>query len=397
MRAKITKNLIDGLEPDPQRHQYVWDTKVAGFGFCLTKNGARSWVFQYGRGARRMRLTIGSAGTLTAEKARKIAAAHRNAVDAGREPAAEIAQAKAELTLREVGERFLTEHAAHKAPSTERLYRLVLDRYVFPALGTRRASGIRWEDVAAVLDTLRDRPTLRNRAQATLSKLFSLAARWGAFPRTVPNPAASHDHLPERRRGRALDRAQLARFGAALEAEGESFAAAAATFCLLTGCRPGEALRAEWGDIDLGRRVWHLTAGKTGERRVFLGQPAADLLARLPRLAGSPWCFPGRTGLPMVDLKSTWSRVHAAAELPEEVRLYDATRHTFTTWAAELGVPRDIRKLLTGHALGREAHDAYMHVTHEPLRQADRVSGWLRAALDREQEPRGSGVPFARA
>lgn len=36
--------------------------------------------------------------------------------------------------------------------------------------------------------------------------------------------------------------------------------AAALTFMLLTGYRPGEALKVRWPAIDLGTRTWHLPA-----------------------------------------------------------------------------------------------------------------------------------------
>jgi integrase len=80
-----------------------------------------------------------------------------------------------------------------------------------------------------------------------------------------------------------------------------------------------------------------------------------------------------------------WKSVVTRAKLPQGLRLYDATRHTFATAAAELEVPRDVRKLLMGHAIGREAHDRYIHPIRVLLRAADLVSGELAAALRGEE------------
>ena len=80
------------------------------------------------------------------------------------------------------------------------------------------------------------------------------------------------------------------------------------------------------------------------------------------------------------------------AELPEGLRLYDATRHTFATTAAELEVPRDVRQLLMGHAVSRDAHDRYVHAVGVLLRAADLVAGELSAALRSEG---GAGRPIA--
>jgi hypothetical protein len=69
--------------------------------------------------------------------------------------------------------------------------------------------------------------------------LPALAARWGWWPREMPNPARGHDRHHEERRGQALDMSGLGSLGRALRQEpADSMPAAAFTFMLLTGCRP---------------------------------------------------------------------------------------------------------------------------------------------------------------
>ena len=96
-------------------------------------------------------------------------------------------------------------------------------------------------------------------------------------------------------------------------------------------------------------------------------------------------------------MHALWDRLVARAELPKGVRLYDATRHTFATTAAELEVPRDVRKRLMGHAIGRDAHDRYLHPVKVLLRAADLVSGELSAALRGEAESTASLLLFKTA
>jgi hypothetical protein len=76
-----------------------------------------------------------------------------------------------------------------------------------------------------------------------------------------------------------------------------------------------------------------------------------------------------------------------APSFPPGIRLYDASRHTFGTAVAELGLDREVRKLLMGYAPGTDAHDRYTHRSRSLVAAADLVSGWLRAALDHEPEP----------
>ncbi|HBL26420.1 MAG TPA: hypothetical protein DD490_06260, partial [Acidobacteria bacterium] len=256
-----------------------------------------------------------------------------------------------------------------------------------PALGSRKVAEVTWNDLDVLHRKLAKRPYQANRMLALASKAWSLAARWGWFPRALPNPARDHDRHPEQRRGRALSREQLARLGSALDHERNGLSSVAALrFCLLTGCRPGEVLTARWEDVDLAARIWRLPAAKTGPRAVYMGQAAVAVLAGLAQ--SGPWLFGGRTdGAALTSLRALWERVAVRAELPEGLRLYDATRHTFATTAAELEVPRDVRQLLMGHAVSRDAHDRYVHAIGVLLRAADLVSGELASALRGEEAP----------
>jgi integrase len=387
MKGKITKRLVDSIQTDPERDILIWDTDLAGFGLRASRGGVKSYVFQYKVHGRARRMTLGEHGRdLTLEAARKLAVARRLAVQAGGDPATEAQEAAAAPTVRDLAARYLAEHATKRSASTRRGAEMLFRLYLIPALGTRKVAEVTWNDLNALHRKLARKPYQANRLLSLASKAWSLAARWGWFPRTLPNPARDHDRYPEQPRGRALDREQLARLGAALDQERNGLTSVAALrFCLLTGCRPGEALAAKWADVDFAARVWKLPAAKTGPRAVYLGQAALDILSGLTK--DGPWLFSGRVdGAALTSLRALWERVAERAELPEGLRLYDATRHTFATTAAELEVPRDVRQLLMGHAVSRDAHDRYVHATGVLLRAADLVAGELSKALRGEEE-----------
>jgi len=395
MKAKLTKRLVDRIETDPARDVLVWDTGVSGFGLRVSRGGVKSYVFQYKIHGRARRMTLGEHGrALTLDAARKLAVTRRLAVQAGGDPATEAETAAAAPTVRDLAARYLEEHASKRSASTRRAAEMLFRLYLLPSLGSRKVGAVTWNDLDALHRKLAHAPYQANRLLSLASKAWGLAARWGWFPRDLPNPARGHDRHPEQSRGRALDGMQLARLGAALDLERDGTPVAALRFCLLTGCRPGEALAARWEDIDLAARVWRLPAAKTGPRAVHLGTPAVEVLSGLTR-CGS-WLFSGRGGAdaPLSSLRALWERVASRAELPEGLRLYDATRHTFATTAAELEVPRDVRKLLMGHAAGQEAHDRYVHATAVLLRAADLVAGELARALRGEEEPSAKVLPM---
>ena len=389
---KITKRLVDSLKPNPARDTLVWDTELAGFGVRVSRGGVKSYIFQYKIHRRTRRLTLGVNGrALTLKAARKLAVAHRLTVQAGGDPATYAQEAAAAPTVRDLAARYLAEHAAKKSKSTQRSAEQYFRLFLVPALGSRTVASVTWADLDAIHQRLAHIPYQANGLLTMCSKAWSLAARWGWFPRDQPNPARDHDRYPQPVRGQALNHEQISKLGAALsQEEAGNPGAAAFRFCLLTGCRPGEAMAARWESIDLAARIWRLPEAKTGPRAVYLGQAAVELLAGLDR--SGPFLFSGRgPEIHLTRMHRLWQRLVDRAELPKGVRLYDATRHTFATVAAELEVPRDVRKRLMGHATGREAHDRYLHPVRVLLRAADLVSGELSAAL-RGEETAASAV-----
>lgn len=388
MRTRLTHRLVSSLGPDPDRDTLVWDRELVGFGLRVSRRGVKSYVVQYrAPDGRDRRLTLGKHGSgLTLEEARKLAGKRLLEVRNDRDPAEERRMFVAAPTVTDLATRFLDEHAAKRSASMQRNCRMLFRLYLLPALGARKVADVRWEDLEKIHGQLRDRPYQANRFLAVCSKAWALAARWGWWPREMPNPARGHDRHPEERRGQTLDMSGLGSLGRALRQEpADSIPAAAFTFMLLTGCRPGEALGARWPTIDLEARIWHLPKSKLGPRSVYLGRPAMELLRAQPRCG--EYVFPGRSTGPMSDLKRLWERLTERATLPARLRLYDATRHTFNSTAAYFGVPREIRMRLLGHSLGRDVHDIYTHLRPEQLlAAADLIAGGLAAALRGEHQ-----------
>lgn len=385
MARKLTKRLVDSLQPDPDRRAVVvWDTEVKGFGMAVSRGGVKSFVVNYrGAGGRECRYTIGRFGEWTVDAAREEALQVKAAVGRGEDPLAARKARRQKTdgppTVAALAARFMEDHASGRKASTGRLYRICWDRHIVPALGSKRVVDVSWADLSALHRKMRDTPAMANRMLVTASKAWALAARWGWYPRDAVNPGRGHDRFREQRRGQACGPAQLAEIGAALRAESGSISGSAFLFALLTGARPGEVLAMRWEHLD--GRLWRLPDAKTGGRSVYVGEPAAKLLAGLPRL--DSFVFPGATrGRALASMRSLWDRIAARADLPASLRLYDATRHTFTSTALELGIPLERVKVLVGHAPDRDVTARYSHLRPDVLlADADRAAGHLWAAL----------------
>ena len=110
------------------------------------------------------------------------------------------------------------------------------------------------------------------------------------------------------------------------EAECEMPSAVAAfRLLLLTGCRLSEIQCLHWEFVK--NDCIKLPDAKTGARTVHLLQPAARVLAALPRTPGNPWVIPGnKPGRHMADIDAAWETIRARVGL-HDARIYDI-RHS---------------------------------------------------------------------
>jgi integrase len=131
-------------------------------------------------------------------------------------------------------------------------------------------------------------------------------------------------------------------------------------FLRFTGCRPGEATRLLWPDVDLEARELvlrrHKTSKKTKKpRRVPIHPVVLKLLIFLKRL-GQPgehvFLTHRKTPWHRVSLAQRLRRVRQAAGIPDDAKLY-GLRHRFGTTAILRGVDLKTLSELMGHTTTR--------------------------------------------
>ena len=416
--AKLTKNAVDGLKATV-RDLWVWDETLPGFGVRARPTGVRTYFVQYRNAAgRSRRLSLGRHGVLTAEQARRLALEKLGAVAGGRDPLAEKQAARAAhaaserpLTIDALADRWLEHQRAMVSKGklrdrTRREYERQLRAEIRPRLGRRRLADLTPGDALALHDALADRPTLANRVIDLLSALWRWAEDHGFV--SGPNPCRRVERNEERRCSRHLTHEELARLGAALR-ELESprgrklpavppRLAALIRLIALTGCRPGEIKTLRWDCIDLGRRVLHLRNAKTGDRDVWLAEPALAVLRGLPPIKGSPFVFPSRRKAreprPVGEFRKPWKALLEAAQIPHtEPYVF---RHTFASEAESLGFSPYLTGELLGHSLRRrDMTRGYVHHVPDDVRRAsERVAASIAPALT--GEPVANIVPLPR-
>ena len=324
----LTKRAVAQLRWDPAgpATQVLYDDGgVPGFGVRVRPSGRKTFVLWYRNAGRRLRmLTLGTYGkVLTVDEARKLARKQLARVADGRDPAEERKAARQGATVSELADAYIERHAKRQNKTWEEDWRR-LNRYVLPALGTRKVADVSRTDVARLHDKIGGTaPYAANRLLALLSSMFARAEEWNFVPEGAPNPARLITKFPQYSRDRYVKPAEMPHLVAAINAEDNLYVRAALKLYLLTGLRRSELLNLRWSDVDLKERTLRLGDTKAGRPHLLpLSEPVLEILRDLPRLLGNPYVLPGDTPRqPRVNISKPWLRVRARlwlAQHPEE-------------------------------------------------------------------------------
>jgi integrase len=382
---RLTKRTVDAEAPSAGE-RFVWDSELPGFGLRVFPTGRKTYVIQYRNGTgRTRRLTLGKHGVLTPQEARSLARERLLEVAQGQDPSAERKSFKAALTVAELADRYLTEHAeVKKKPSSVRLDRRLLSQCILPKLGRLTVAEVESSDVARMHHAFRETPVQANRSVGVLSKMMNLAEMWGLRSRGT-NPCLGIEKFKEQPRERFLSTEELSRLGAVLataEREGSEHPSVllALRLLLLTGARKSEILELRWKEVDFERACLRLEDSKTGAKTIPLGAPALKLLTEVERQKDNPYvCWGKNPGGHFVGLQKSWERLRNQAQLPG-LRLHDL-RHSFASLGAAGGLSMPLLGALLGHTQASTTK-RYLHFREDPLVEAaNEVAGRISAAL----------------
>jgi integrase len=412
--GRLTDSVVRSLAVPAKGNQITKDRgpgSIRGFGIRVTANNDRAFILNYVVAGLERRFTIGGYPAWTVAAAREEAKRLRREVDRGNDPLGERIAEREASTMNELCDSFLEKHAATKRPSTETEYKSIIERSVRPDLGKRKVAEITYDDIARLhrkLTTTSLRPGksggapyAANRLVAVLSKMFTLAIRWGM---RADNPCKGIERNTEEERQRYLRGDELRRLTTALATHPSRQAADAIRLMLLTGARSrSEVLRATWDQFDPDFGYWHKPSSHTKQKRQHhapLSAPARQLLvemrARQRRQEGalSPYLFPGRFDEgPMIDVDSSWKSICRAADL-RGLRLHDL-RHSFASILASAGSSLPVIGALLGHA-SPATTAKYAHLFDDPLRAAAERVGAVVATAAAADKPAAQIVKLQR-
>jgi integrase len=352
------------------------DPETRGLYLQVGPTGKKSWLLRYELNGRERFMGLGSLDDFTLKEARERARAQRQLLADGLDPiekrkaeraAHNLAAAKV-LTFEEAGRLYFDQHerkwrnAKHRA---QFLSTLVM--YAFPQIGRLSVAAIDTGQVLRVIEPIwQDKTETANRVRGRIESVLDWATVRGY--RTGDNPARWKGHLSEVLPARsqiakaehhpALAYTDLPSFMAAL-AEREGVAARALEFTIMTAARTGEAIGAQWPEIDLKTKVWTVPAGRIKggrEHRVPLADRAVEILRRLPREDGNPFVFigPGASGMSNMAMAAVLKRMAR-----DDITVH-GFRSTFRDWAAECtACPNHVVEMALAHVIGDKVEAAY--------------------------------------
>jgi integrase len=359
------------------------DPKLSGFGLRLYSTGTKTFFLNYRIDGRERRITIGPYPRWTVQAARERARELRRLIDRGEDPAGEKRERREAPTIQDLIDRYLRDHAPKMALTTKSRmndHKKILGE-IANYLGKRtKVTEVHNGDIRNLHSKISEsgRPGRANKVLTVCSKMFSLSlvplpgenTPWRNA--VLGNPCKHIERNPEEGHERFFSQGELAKISDAL-ANYQGGAADCIKLIMLTGCRPNEAMRAEWNEFDSEPGYWIKPSAHTKQRKVHklpLSPAAIELVDRLrEKRKNSSWLFPGdKPGSHIVALWYVWRCVRERAGLDKAARIYDL-RHTFASVGAGGGLSLPIIGRLLGHTQSKTTQ-RYAHLSDDPLREA---------------------------
>jgi integrase len=386
----LTNDFVGGLVGA----QMWWDDdrKATGFGVRAYQGGSKSFFIDYRLEGRQRRFTIGPFPRWSVTAAREEARELRRGIDRGHDPARSKRERREAPTVQDLIDRYIAEHLPKKTALEQRIED---EKKMLKEIGEKLGKHTKVADVhggdiaemhrsiSASIGRNGPRRVRANRILSICSKMFSLALVPMAGE-TLPwrnavagNPCKGIEKNPEEARERYFSKSELERIASALQSYPGEIAADCVRLIMLTGCRPGEAMQAEWSEFDKEPSYWVKPSAHTKQRkthRLPLSPPAMELIERLRKARKGILVFPGDVdGEPLKTLFHVWAHVRKHAQLEKDekgrtARPYDL-RHTFASVAVGGGLNLPIIGKLLGHTQTRTTQ-RYAHVADDPLREA---------------------------
>ena len=245
-----------------------------------------------------------------------------------------------------------------------------MEKYAFPSIGDLPAEAVEVDHVQKIMNPIWGEKTrTADEVRGQIEQVLDAAKARGL--RAGENPArwrGNLEHLLSRDAKKAARKRQ--HFAAMKWAEfpvlmaklqkDDALPSFAAQLLYLTGARAHMVRFAFWEEFDFESKTWVLSAERMKARKAFaipLSEQVLDVLAKIPRVEGSSFLFPGRGKSGVMNANPVRTLLHL-------MKHADITRHgfrsTFRDWAAEnTNYAREVCEMALAHDERDQTEGAY--------------------------------------
>lgn len=399
-KVRISKASVDAATPSASGDVTVWDDRIAGFGLKITPSGGKVYFYRYrisrpGQAAQTAprKYTIGRHGNLTPDQARKRAQELATLVAQGIDPrqqeldaianrdraealAEENERARRDLALHRISDLWLEHYADDLArrKSSVDMARLVVRRYLRPALGERSMPEISRAELQSIIDAIpAQKRGMRRAVFAYASVLWGWALRRG-YVEANPLTAVEKPQAPAPR-DRVLTDDELVLVWRAAETAPMVWTIFF-QLLILTGQRRSEVAEMRWEELDRKSALWTIPPSRAKNGKAHLVPLSSTALAEIDRAAGGPE-WPRQGYVLTTNTRSAVSGISKAkAALDTSIaqtrngeaiphwRLHDL-RRTVATGLQRLGVRFEVTEAILNHVSGSKGGVAGVYQRHD--------------------------------
>lgn len=376
---RLTDTSVRALAAPETGQRTYYDDTLAGFGCRVSVAGSRTFVVQHGRN--RQLTTIGRYPIISLAQAR-----HR-AKEILAESILGKTRALSHVSFETAVDTYISTHTARA--STRKEYRRLIDRHFMPKLRREQVERITTNQIARIIDGLRDTPSEARHAFKAAAALFTWIEGRHWIERTPMHGLKCPKPAPKRKR--KLNDEEL---GIVLRKamEWPTQLGEIVQLLILLGQRRGEigGLRVSYVDRAAKTVTWPGEVVKNGiTHTVPYGAWAASILDRVPN-QGDLY-FPARGTDD--ELYSGWSKTAIAfvkaCSIPH-FTLHDL-RRSFASGMQRIGVRIEITETLLNHISGSFDGIVGVYQQYEYVEECrDAINRWeihLRNILDAPSRP----------
>jgi integrase len=349
---KLTASFVKFAEVEPGKSRTIWwDTELKRFGLMVMSSGHKSYVLQYrDRLTRKQSRMSWPEDAFDLKRMREVAKLQKAEILLGGNPLRDRRKVESDkqTVFRVICENYLRQ-VGSKLRSVKLIER-ALERQIYPALWNIQISEIKRSDIKRMMDKIAEDagPGAADFALSITSRIMNWHARNSDTFTPITIKGMALLKAKERARTRILSDDELRAVWRATEGGAGPFPPLL-RFILLTACRRNEAARMSWREVVGSDWIIPASRYKTKTEILLpLSKAAQDMLAGMPRVAGSDFVF--NTGKGPITQFSTMKAALDRASGVSDWTIHDL-RRTARSLMSRAGVQPDHAERCLGHVV----------------------------------------------